>query len=271
MTDTPNTPSTPHGRLPHRLDRTIVIRARRESVFRYFTDSSRWAAWWGAGSMIDPEVGGKVFIRYPNAVEAAGEVVAIDPPSRIAFTFGFASGQPMAVGASLVTVTLADDPEGTRLELVHEFADVAARDQHVQGWRYQLSVFANVVANEVNAAADERIDGWFATWSDPDGARRDAALDRHAAPGIRFRDRFSLVEGIEDLRPHLAAVHRFMPGLTLARSGPVHHCQGTALAEWIARGTDGAERGRGTNIFTFDAEGRIADVVGLWNESRPAG
>ena len=41
--------------LPHSLDRTIVIRARRETVFRYFTDSLRWAKWWGAGSMIDPE------------------------------------------------------------------------------------------------------------------------------------------------------------------------------------------------------------------------
>ena len=57
--------------LPHALDRTIVIRARRETVFRYFTDSLRWAQWWGAGSMIDPEVGGKLFVRYPNAVEAA--------------------------------------------------------------------------------------------------------------------------------------------------------------------------------------------------------
>lgn len=259
------------ARLPHALDRTIVIRARRETVFRYFTDSLRWAQWWGAGSMIDPEVGGKLFVRHPNAVEAAGEVVAIEPPAKIVFTFGYASGQPMAVGASLVTITLADDPEGTRLTLVHAFDDVAARDQHVQGWRYQLSVFANIVAAEVNAGAEKRVDAWFAAWSEPDAAKREALLAAHVAPEIRFRDRFSATVGIDDLHPHLEAVHVFMPGLRIARSGPIHHCQGTALTEWVATGADGGERGRGTNIFTFDAEGRIADVVGLWIDSKMTG
>ena len=40
-----------------RLDRTVVIRARPETVFGFFTDSGRWAAWWGAGSTIDPQAG----------------------------------------------------------------------------------------------------------------------------------------------------------------------------------------------------------------------
>jgi uncharacterized protein YndB with AHSA1/START domain len=262
MTDSP---------LPHALDRTLVIRARRETVFRYFTDSLRWAKWWGAGSMIDPEVGGKVFVRHPNAVEAAGEIVEIDAPHKIVFTYGFASGQPMGVGESLVTITLADDPEGTRLQLVHAFADAAARDEHVQGWRYQLSVFANIVTAEVNADAAGRIDAWFAAWSEPDADRRNAALDEHVAPEVRFRDRFSSTAGIDDLRPHLAAVHQFMPGMRIERRGPIHHCQGTALCEWVARGSDGVDRGHGTNIFTFDAEGRIADVVGLWIDAKLTG
>jgi uncharacterized protein YndB with AHSA1/START domain len=257
--------------LPYALDRTVVIRARRETVFRYFTDSLRWAKWWGAGSMIDPEVGGKLFVRYPNAVEAAGEIVELEPPSRLVFTFGYASGQPMAVGASRVTITLAEHPDGTELTLRHELADEAARDQHVQGWRYQLSIFANLVAAEVNAGAERRVDGWFAAWSEPDAAKRETLLADHVAPGIRFRDRFSATAGIDDLRPHLAAVHQFMPGMRIERSGPIHHCQGTALTEWFAKGVDGAERGRGTNIFTFDAEGRIADVVGLWIDSKMTG
>src|SRR5262247_863554 len=32
--------------LPHVLDRSIVIHARPTTVFRYFTDTPRWAAWW---------------------------------------------------------------------------------------------------------------------------------------------------------------------------------------------------------------------------------
>ena len=185
----------------------------------------------------------------------------------IVFSYGYASGEPVAVGESVVSITLSEDPEGTRLHLRHGFADAAARDLHVQGWRYQLSIFANVVSSEVNAAAVDRIDAWFAAWSEPDAERRNSQLDLHVAPSISFRDRFSLIDGIEDLRPHLAAVHRFMPGMRLERRGPVHHCQGTALTEWVATGAEGDERGRGTNIFTLDAEGRIAGVVGLWTET----
>jgi uncharacterized protein YndB with AHSA1/START domain len=68
---------TTPANLPHRLDRTLLIRARRETVFRFFTDSARWASWWGEGSSIDPRPGGAVVIRYPGAVEARGETLAL--------------------------------------------------------------------------------------------------------------------------------------------------------------------------------------------------
>lgn len=250
--------------LPHVLDRRVIIRAHQETVFRYFTDSARWAAWWGPGSTIDPKSGGKMFIRYPNGIEAAGEVLEIDPPRKIVFTMGYASGQPMPVGASRVTIELAKDPAGTRLTLRHEFAEAAVRDHHVQGWRYQLSVFSNVVADQVNAGVAVRVDEWFAAWSEPDQTKRERILEAAVSPAISFRDRFSLVEGLDDLKPHLAAVHQFMPGIKLTRSGEPRHCQGTVLADWIATGPDGAERGRGTNVFTLDADGKIAGVVGFW-------
>src|SRR3954462_13145039 len=129
--------------LPHRLDRSLTIQARRETVFRFFTDSGRWASWWGAGSTIDPRPGGKVYIRHPNGIEAGGEVLAIAGGERIVFSYGFVSGAPMPVGASRVTITVAPHKAGTQLTLVHEFADAAPRDHHAQGWRYQLAVFAN--------------------------------------------------------------------------------------------------------------------------------
>ena len=250
--------------LPHSLERVVLIRARRETVFRYFTDSERWAAWWGTGSTIEARPGGRVFVRHPNGVEAAGEVLEVAAPRRIVFTFGYRTGQPIPEGASRVTIDLEEHPAGTRLQLRHEFAEAEAREQHVQGWRYQLAVFANVVADHAASAASERVDAWFAAWSEPDQARRHTALDRAVAPEVRFRDRFSLVEGRQDLEPHLAAVHVFMPGNRLEHSGALRHCQGTVLADWIVRGADGAEKGRGTNVFTLDPDGRILEVVGLW-------
>ena len=250
---------------PHLLERTVDIGAPVDVVFSYFTDSALWAAWWGAGSTIEARPGGRMAIRHTNGVEVAGEVLEVDPPRRIVFTYGYAtSSQQPKVGGSTVTIVLEPHGTSTRLSLSHAFAEVAHRDAFVQGWRYQLSVFATTLADRLHAHADATADAWFAAWSDPDAATREATLDRIVAPAIRFRDRFSLVTGPDDLRAHLAAVHRFMPGMRIARAGAIRHCQGVVAADWVATGPDGAERGRGQNVFTLAGDGRIEDVVGFW-------
>src|SRR5580765_4173378 len=95
------------------LDRTIEIRARRATVFRFFTDAVRWARWWGEGSTIDPTVGGAVQIVYPGGSRASGVVRELVPDERIAFTYGYETpGRPIPPGGSLVTITLEDRAGG---------------------------------------------------------------------------------------------------------------------------------------------------------------
>jgi uncharacterized protein YndB with AHSA1/START domain len=253
--------------LPYHLDRTVLIRANPETVFRFFTDSARWASWWGAGSTIDATPGGKVYIRHPNGIEALGEVLEVNDPARIVFTYGFASGKPIAPGSSRVTIHLDADQAGTRLHLRHEFAESAPRDEHVQGWRFQLSLFANVVANEAYAHAASAVDAWFGAWTIADGQARNALLASIVTPQIQFRDRFSLLDGMADLTAHIGAAQRFMPGIGLRRKGDLRHCQGTVLADWIAAGSDGQERMSGSSVFTFHPDGRIDSVTGLTNPS----
>jgi len=253
--------------LRYQLERAIAIKASAETVFRFFTDSAKWADWWGAGSTIDATVGGKVYIRYPNGVEALGEVLEVHPTERIVFTFGYASGNPIPPGSSRVTIRLDADDGGTRLHLLHEFADAAARDEHVQGWRFQLSVFGNIVANEVFADAVKPVDAWFHAWAIADEKSREDSLATIVTSGIRFCDRFSMLAGITDLTAHTGAVQRFMPGIRMERKGDVRHCQGTVLADWVAMGQDGKERMSGTNVFVFHSNGRIDSVTGFTNRS----
>jgi uncharacterized protein YndB with AHSA1/START domain len=253
---------------PYRLERTVVINAKPETVFRFFTDGERWASWWGAGSTIDAKPGGLVYIRHPNGVEALGEVLELDHPERIVFTYGFASGKPMPPGSSRVTIRLEPDESGTRLHLLHEFAEAGPCEDHVQGWRFQLSLFSNVVANELYADAANAIDAWFDAWVITDNRARDETLARIVAPGIRFRDRFSLLDGIADLSAHIGASQRFMPGISLRRKGNVRQCQGTVLADWIAAGSDGKERMSGTSVFMLIPDGRINSVTGFTNPSQ---
>jgi len=250
--------------LPYRLDRTIVIQARPEVVFDFLTTDERWAAWWGRGSAIDPRPGGRVYIRHPNGIEFEGQVLDVDPPRRLAFTYGNSSGSPIPPGGSRVSIALAPEGRGTRLSLTHEFAEAGARDEHVQGWRFQLSLFANVVLDRQHARAAELADRWFAVWAEPDALRRKRTLADIAAPQVQFRDRFSLLDGVDDLDAHITAAQRFMPGQRLVRNGDVRHCQGVVLADWLAVGPDDQPRGKGTNVFTLDVDGRIETATGFW-------
>jgi len=250
--------------LTYHVDRTIVIQATPAIVFGFLTDTPRWAAWWGAGSEIDARPGGLVKIRYPDGTEAMGEVTEVRAPERIAFTYGYASGKLIPPGGSRVTIELEPVGAATRLRLTHEVADETVRDEHVQGWRYQLSLFANVVADAVNTGAAGVVDAWFDAWADPDVATRTATLSSIAVPGLRSKDRFSNTEGLDDLVAHISGAQRFMPGIRMSRSGSVRHCQGTVLADWTATGADGQPRGRGTSVFLLGGDGRVESVTGFW-------
>ncbi len=251
--------------LEHALERTVLICATRATVFRFFSDSSLFADWWGPGSTIDARPGGAVVIRYPNGVVASGEVIEVVAGERIAFTYGYeAPDKPIPPGGSRVTITLADHPSGTLLALRHEMADAATRDEHVPGWRYQLALFASAAARHEHRDAAAVIDRYFALWSEPDRVARRGELDALTTDDVVFRDSFGSTAGRADLDDHIAASQRHMPGMRLRRRGDAHQCQGTVLAGWVAEGPDGAPRASGTTVFDLAAGGQIARVVGFW-------
>ena len=134
---------------------------------------------------------------------------------------------------------------------------------HVQGWRFHLSLFANVVSNQVQANAVAAVDEWFSVWIETDAGRRRQRLAAIATAGVRFRDRFSLIDGLDEVNDQINAAQRYMPGVRMERTGEVRQCQGTVLADWVALTADGQDRGRGTNVFTFGPGAQIESVVGL--------
>jgi uncharacterized protein YndB with AHSA1/START domain len=243
------------------FDRTVVIRARRATVFRFFTDTERFARWWGAGSTIDPVVGGAVRIVYPGGAEAHGEIRELVTNERIAFTYGYPdASKPIPAGGSLVVITFADDRDGTRVELVHHVATAEIRDQHVQGWKYQLALYAKVAADDEHAGIATVTAAWFAAWNDP--ARARGLLEQIAIPDIEFRDGFGCSRGLDELAGHVAACHRFMPGVRIDAQPP-RQAHGVALADWVMVKPDGSVLGRGTNVFRLAPDGTIAEVVGV--------
>jgi uncharacterized protein YndB with AHSA1/START domain len=253
------------GKLEFTVRRELVVRAPRALVFRYFTDPVRWASWWGKGSNIEGRVGGAVVIVYPDGTRALGEVLALEPPERVVFSYGYeGAGKPIPPGGSRVTIQLAEHADGTHLSFLHELADGPTRDHHVQGWRYQLAVFANVVTKEAHAGVAALADRWFAAWNEPDEAARRRALEALVTPAVVFHDAFGCTQGLEDLAAHVTGAKAHMHGITLERTSEPRQCQGTALVDWLARRADGGTLAKGTNVLELSPDGRLARVVGLW-------
>ena len=129
------------------------------------------------------------------------------------FTFSLQSERPVPAEDSRVTIRLEQQAAGTLVRVKHEVADEVVAEPVGAGWRFHFSLFANAVANYVNAGAPDVVDAWFALWTEPDAAARESALRRIAAPKVKFRDRYSRLEGIDEIVAHIGASQRFMPGI----------------------------------------------------------
>ena len=249
--------------LPFSLDREVVICATRATVFRYFTESERWARWWGEGSRIDARPGGEMLICYPGGTTAQGTVELVEPVERIVFTYGYdRPSSPIPPGGSRVTITLTEVAGGTRVVLHHDVATAAARDEHVAGWRYQMAVFADVVTRELAGAQVAAIDSYLALWSEREPGPRRTALAALCTPDVVYRDRYGCATGRDDLDGHIAAAQVHLPS-ALERDGEVRSTLGVALVDWQAR-KDGAIAARGTSVIELAPDGRIARVTAFW-------
>jgi len=252
------------SREPNEVLRRIVICARRETVFRYFTDPERFAAWWGAGSSIEPRPGGALQIVYPGGARASGQVQEIVAGERVRFTYGYDDpGKPIPPGGSTVEISFADAPGGTLVTLRHTVGSPELARSHEPGWRYQLALYARVASAEQHAGAEATVDRWFAAWAEGDAALRRAALETLAVADVGYRDDFACLTGLDDLDSHIAATHVHMPA-KLVRSGKVALTQGAALARWQAVKADGAVAASGTLFIDFAPDGRIARAAGFW-------
>lgn len=244
------------------FERSVTIHATPKTVFSHFTESERFAAWWGEGSSIEPRPGGRLVIRYPNGVVAGGEVVEIEPLERIVFTFGYESGDPIAVGASEVTISLHEVADGTRVDLRHVCDSREIRDAHVLGWRYHLGTFAKVAAELQNADLAALSDRFFDAWAESDAEKRMELLESCTTDDVTFRDLYGCTLNRQELCEHIAAAQVHMLGV-ITRDGEPEHCHGSALVRWKATIPDGST-GEGANVVTLAGDGRYRTIVGLW-------
>jgi uncharacterized protein YndB with AHSA1/START domain len=126
---------------PDRLIVRRVMRAAREAVFAAWTDPESMREWMcpgdimSADAQLDPRPGGsyRIVMKGPAGEwEHTGEYLAVEPPSKLVFTWISKStgNQP-----TLVTVELFDRGDDCELVLTHErFASADALRRHKGGW-----------------------------------------------------------------------------------------------------------------------------------------
>ena len=127
------------------IEREVVIDATPEAVFRMFTDPAKLASWLGMSADLDPRPGGRFRFEIAPGEYCSGEYVTIEPPNRIAFTWGWESGAiPVAPGSSLVEIELASVDGGTLVQLTHGLLPQDAVELHRDGWRQFLNRLAAI-------------------------------------------------------------------------------------------------------------------------------
>jgi len=113
----------------------VEIAAPPETVFSFLVDGEKMTRWMGIEASLDPRTGGDVRCRVSPGDTFSGKYLAVEPPHRVVFTFGWeAADNPIRPGSTTVEVTLTAKGPGTVLRLVHTGLPADAEKDHEQGW-----------------------------------------------------------------------------------------------------------------------------------------
>lgn len=116
------------------------IAASPETVFEFFVEPDKMIQWMGRSARLDPRAGGEFYIDINAEAIASGEYVAVEPPDRIVFTWGW-NGEDSVTkpGSTTIEVLLAADGDGTHLRLIHrDLPSPESAEKHGHGWRHYL-------------------------------------------------------------------------------------------------------------------------------------
>lgn len=140
----------PAGQIPGEdaLEKTLVVHAAPERVFRALTDSDELGLWFAPIASVEPRVGGLVeFVFYNrNGTFSVfqGEITDFVPPSHL----GFSWHTPVVEHPPQhIVISLAAEGGDTRLRLVHRgFAgQPVERDVHDEAWEHYLRRLTTLV------------------------------------------------------------------------------------------------------------------------------
>jgi uncharacterized protein YndB with AHSA1/START domain len=114
----------------------ITIAAAPETIFPLLTEPDRVKQWMGLESEQDPRPGGIYRNRVTAEHTSRGEFIEVDPPRRVAFTFGWeGEGQHVPAGSTTVAIDLIPHGTETLVRLTHSgLPSEGTKPDHAEGW-----------------------------------------------------------------------------------------------------------------------------------------
>jgi uncharacterized protein YndB with AHSA1/START domain len=141
-----------------------VIAARRERVFRNWTDPQQLRRWWGPGGFACPEAtvdlrpGGtyRLVMQPPGdgpIMSVTGTYREVRPPALLVYTWRWDSGPAASDHESLVTVSFDDLGDGrTEVTVRHDrFPPDHDRSPYRSGWEEGLLKLEAAIKGDVDA------------------------------------------------------------------------------------------------------------------------
>ncbi|WP_426513713.1 SRPBCC family protein [Dactylosporangium sp. McL0621] len=122
---------------------TTRIKAPPDVVFPYFTDAALIVEWIGEQAELDPRPGGLFLLDF-GTIAARGTYTSVDPPHRVAFSWGIPGSESLPPGGSTVEVVLTADGDGTIVVLSHRGVPPGRIDEHRTGWQQQFGRLAGI-------------------------------------------------------------------------------------------------------------------------------
>ncbi len=161
---------------------TERIAAPRDAVFDFLVDPDKLSRWMGQVA-IDPTPGGSFRLDMGDHA-ALGEVLAVDRPNSIAFTWGWDHVPEVPPGSTTVTISLVEEGSDTLVELRHEGLPLGPADEHRGGWTNCLERLPYAVARAALLVAER----------DLMLAREQVAAQRRALPPGPLVDDYMFVD-----------------------------------------------------------------------------
>ena len=121
------------------LNLEVKIQATPETVFDYLVDPVKLTRWQAEEAEFDLRPGGAYRLTIFGDTIAAGEVVELERPSRLVYTWGWEGNEAIPPGSTTVEYTLEADGDYTVVRVAHRgLPSAEAVDQHNDGWSHYL-------------------------------------------------------------------------------------------------------------------------------------